>query len=92
MEKNEEFQLEPILVKNPLTGRYVNVAPMFSIIGEVFDNDIKDVSNAVDKAIRTMCLHSEPDKCGTHEFKDNLFVLYQVRDIFNLMAEFNNKK
>lgn len=85
---------EPILVKNPNTGRHVNVAPLFDAmaqIGESGPESPESLRKAVTKAIRAINLAWDEASDAT-ERKDVNVDLYLLEDMFAAMAEFNQGK
>ncbi len=93
---------EPIWVRNPKTGKEVNVEPMFRLINEeffAFGNTPKDLVERVSSTIQfiaedTISNQLEDSELKTEDFKKIMFKqtfvisnLYELRDMFELMNE-----
>ena len=93
---------EPIWVKNPKTGKEVNVEPMFRLMNdEIFEwgNTPKDLEERISSAIRyivedTISNKLEDLELEAEDFKRIMFKqsfevanLYELKDMFELMAE-----
>ncbi|WP_020599180.1 hypothetical protein [Spirosoma panaciterrae] len=79
---------EPILVKNPYTGRHINVAPLFDALdasGEHPDNSIVSLKTMVSRIIRRVNLNWEGDATDQ---KNVNFDLYLLEDMFSAMSEY----
>lgn len=85
-------KLEPILVKNPLSNRYVNVAPMFQIMNDMFDDHFSDLSQQLTKAIEMAAVYTDKDFRNRDDYSWNMFIFFQIRDMFNNMEEFSGEK
>jgi len=83
---------EPILVKNPNTGKLINLNPLFSTAFQLSDGKdfmLKNIKNKIDYAIRYL---------STNEFRDDHFLsgctkelvhdLYEIVDMFDEMENF----
>lgn len=90
--EEKRLPLEPILVKNPLSGRYVNVAPMFDIMNDMFDDHFSDMAKHLTKAIEMSAVYVDKDFRGTDEFSWNLYVLFNIRDMLDRMDEYKAEK
>jgi hypothetical protein len=93
---------EPIWVKNPKTGKEVNVEPMFRLMNEEYfswGNTPKDLVERVSSTIQfiteeTISNQLEDHELKTEDFKKIMFRqtsvisnLYELRDMFELMEE-----
>ncbi len=93
---------EPIWVKNPKTGKEVNVEPMFRLMNEeffAFGNTPIDLKERINSAIQFITEDTISNKLEDHElkvedfkrimFKQSFEVasLYELRDMFELMNE-----
>ena len=93
---------EPIWVKNPKTGKEVNVEPMFRLMNEecfAFGNTPKDLEERIDSVIQyiaqdTISNELEDSELDAGDFKKIMFKqssqiynLYELRDMFQLMKE-----
>jgi hypothetical protein len=80
---------EPILVKNPHTGRYVNIAPLFNTIELLADSpegSVYNLKKTVSQIIRQVNLAWD----GSATVQKNVnYDLYLLEDMFAAMAEFN---
>lgn len=91
--KNQNKQTEPQLVQNPVTGRWVNMQPLWQIGQEVFDNSPAIMAQTIDNSIRLLNKSMvEDDEGYIADMKQNLFNLYELRDMFNNMTEYNESK
>jgi len=77
--------LEPIMVLNPRTGKYFNVAPLFEMLHAYYQSNPRYAWNAIDDSIRTIVLVPDHDRM---ELANQLFHLYLMRDFFESIAEF----
>jgi len=81
---------EPILVKNPHTGRYINVAPLFDTLDQMGDTPSGSplaLRKIISRIIRQVNLSWDGDATDQ---KNVNYDLYQLEDMFGAMAEFNH--
>ena len=79
--------LDPILVKNPNTGRFVNVASLFNTTKNVFGNKISEIANECDSTIRII-VTSPIAEHKIEEVRVAVYGLYELRDMFKAMTEY----
>ncbi|WP_020597887.1 hypothetical protein [Spirosoma panaciterrae] len=80
---------DPILVKNPSTGRHINIAPLFDTIeaaGETPEGSVAGLKHLVARIIRRVNLSWDGDATDQ---KNVNYDLYLLHDMFEAMAEFN---
>jgi hypothetical protein len=84
---------EPILVLNPETKRYVNIAPLFKTINENHDGNFHRASKAIDKVIRSyVCLKTEAMESDPLGFNSNCFELFNFRDALEGISEYKEER
>lgn len=80
---NDEFpNVEQVkaLVKNPVTGRLMDVSPIFSVEG------FAKVAKAIDDLVHDMVVFIDPDLYND-DVQDNLRQMYDLRDVFYQLEE-----
>jgi|GEM_PF-3470746 len=83
----KDHPLEPIMVLNPCTGSYFNVAPLFEMLHAYYQSNPRHAWNALDDSIRTIVLLPDHD-VNRLDLANQLFHLYLMRDFFESIAEF----
>ncbi len=85
------FQGEPILVKNPKTGKYINVAPLFECASELSDSksdpQIDVIRDKIDDSIRFLntCNASDTMQFNPSAIQEINYHLYMIMDMFEAM-------
>lgn len=88
-----DVKLEPILVLNPETKRYVNVAPLFHFVNELHGGDFYKASKAIDKVIHSyVCYKSEEMESDPLGFNGNCFELFNFRDALEGISEYKEER
>jgi hypothetical protein len=82
--------LDPIMVMNPHTGRYVNVAPLFEVQHETYSDSLSQMATDCDGSIRMITASMQDWQVD--EAKNRIYGLYVLRDMFNQMTEFEERK
>lgn len=80
---------EPLLVKNPATGREINVAPLFAAVAQLSEvkGSTSDLGQVIDNAIRAIALGEIDVSCTTYKNpKSLLYDLYLLKDTFDCMG------
>ena len=84
---------EPMLVLNPVTGRYVNVAPLFEAINDHFNGDFRYAANNIDEAIEHfVCTANDSTASSPMDFANHLFCLYKLRNAIRDVTEFKEDR
>ena len=85
-------KLEPILVKNPKTGRYVNVAPLFELVNIEYEGEFTELADAVDRGAVTFAGSASEVMQHSHLEAAGIFYnLFGLRDAINNMAEYKEE-
>lgn len=84
--KNKSQKLEPQLVLNPITKKYINISPLWIILQEFYNNNPKEFACNVEMIIRRLSLENLKDITPEQE-KDMLFDLYNVKDILDHLCD-----
>ena len=83
---------EILLVKNELTGKSVNVKPLFRLMFDLSENsnDIKEFRKSIEDVARFITLHTDRNiiQDCTDLFQHHCFVLYQLADALDKMENF----
>jgi hypothetical protein len=87
--RNRDNKLEPIPVKNPETGRYVNVAPLFNLVNIEYDGDFKQLSDQIDYgAVMFAGTATETMQNAPLEAAGIFYTLFSLRDTIRNMNEY----
>jgi hypothetical protein len=86
---NQEPNLEPQLVKNPFTEKFVNVAPLWMTLNEHYQNDFDCLRERLEYIIKTLSLTSI-DGLEPNEEKDMLFDLYVLKELVENFSVYKN--
>ena len=81
---------EPILVRNPYTGKNLNFTQFFYILNESFQDDTQQMCEALDNALRKINT-SHPSNYNEDTPAINID-LYEMRDAIAGFTNFNNIK
>ncbi|MCU0337662.1 MAG: hypothetical protein MUF12_07345 [Sediminibacterium sp.] len=81
---------EILMVKNPITGKSINILPMLQFLSSETLTTKANGGEAgyllIDEAIKILVTNYS-DNDGIGELKDMAYNLYQLRDVFNEMKE-----
>jgi hypothetical protein len=84
---------EPMLVLNPVTGRYVNVAPLFEAINEYFSGDFRYAANNIDEAIEHfVCTANDNTASSPITFANHMYYLFKLRNAIRKVTEFKEDR
>ena len=84
-------ELMPVL--NPVTGRYVNVAPLFEAINDHFNGDFRYAATNIDEAIEHfVCSADDNTASSPMDFANHLFCLYKLRNAIRDVTEFKEDR
>ena len=91
MSKNTK---EPILVLNPESGRYINIAPLVEFVNEDYLGHFYEMSKGVDAVIKLLaCTPFAQDEGGDNvEIASRFSFLYSLRDVINSISEFKEDR
>lgn len=91
--RTEEEKLEPILVKNPETGRFVNVAPLFNLVNDEYQGDFKQLADEIDHGAVTFAgSASEIMQDAPLEATRIFYNLFGLRDTIKNMLEYKEER
>ena len=78
----------PMMIKNPNTGAYINIAGLFQH-AQLYECAGKpyDLTAAVDHMIRMVSLNVVPSDIDILDLNNLFFGMYVIRDIFESMKE-----
>lgn len=90
--KNKDSETAPVLVQNPLSGKWININPLFTFYENTqgvgpqgsFPEIADHFQNDVIRFINENCVVQDEKGESAHNM---FFYLYQVCDMFNGMAE-----
>jgi hypothetical protein len=92
MNNEEKKALDPIMVKNPLTNRFINIAPLFEVAEGWFEG-FGDMADSVDKSIELMtCYKNEASEADNITFVGNIAALFQIRNTLRNITEFTEDR
>lgn len=88
-----DVEIEPILVLNPETKRYVNVAPLFYLINENYGGKFYEASKSIDNVIEMVaCNKTAEMENNPSGFVNNMNTLFFFRNTINGIAEFKEER
>ena len=78
-----------MLVRNPKTGKYIDLNPLWEILNEQYGT-VTEVAEVIDNAIRYISLWVTPDDGGVYvdDHRAAIYNLYCLRDAFRDMVKF----
>jgi len=84
--KTTEQTQEPILVKNPYTGKFINVQPFLDFANEVYDDDMESLAKSCEQALKHISLNIE-DNYPPLQHKNALSLLFDLTEVFRCMKD-----
>lgn len=92
MINEKEMIKEPILVKNPITGRFVNVAPLFNTCEQWFEG-FAYMAESIDDTIQLLTVYKcEASESDPIRFKNQVGNLFKLRNAIRDMNEYKEDK
>ena len=85
-------KLEPILVMNPETERYVNIAPLLDIVNSVWQGEFTQVGDALDAAAVDIACCADQMDAAPNDIGGVMYELFRLRDVFYNIAEFKEDR
>lgn len=93
MTNNIAEEIAPILVKNPDTGRLVNVAPLFSFVNENHGGEFYNLAKSIDSVIeKVSCAKIDDDSIDAFDRMCMMQTLYNLRNNITNMAEYKEER
>ncbi len=84
---------EPMLVLNPVTGRYVNVAPLFEAINDHFNGDFRYAATNIDEAIEHFVCSADVNTASSPlTFANHMYCLFMLRNAIRKVSEFKEER
>ena len=89
--KTSEEKQKPILVENPETGQYFNMAPLIYYSNESAFGDMSDIAHELDSVIRQISVYTDYEKVVYCDHVTSVVFLFNLRDIFRQMTPIDNR-
>ena len=83
-----------IMAKNPETGNFMNVAPLFELLNN-FDSSTIDMKQRMEHVMRFIITTMDADNISgeyAKEFSNIVYDMYNIIDMFDAMTEYGEKK
>lgn len=89
MKANDNKQ-EPILVKNPQTGKYLDINPLLTFINGLYNGKVQELIEDIDDSIKYTSLNSvnEDNEMDPLDYKTTIYTLYGLRDAIKGLIKF----
>jgi len=86
---NDEIITDPILVNNPLTKRFVNIAPLLNLVNDDHDGNFKQMAKSIDGIIRHVSCTVFTDDVDILRHTNAIQMLYTLRDTIDNISEYS---
>jgi len=84
--KTTEQTQEPILVKNPYTGKFINIQPLLDFVNESYCDNFYGLAKSCERAVKHVSLNIE-DNHPPLQHKNVLSLLFDLIEVFHCMKD-----
>ena len=84
--KSTDKTQEPILVKNPYTGKFLNIQPLLDFSNDVHCNEMDSIARSCERAVKHISLNIDENHPPL-QHKNVLSLLFDLTEVFRCMKD-----